>query len=709
MKKKLTAVMLLLCITVSMFAGCGSSSSVAPEPVSRDQKYEALATRHRVDYQDLYKVRLWADSSIQSNVQKAKSNAPEDDFNIAVNGEWILSNSIPEGYTSYDTFSERQFEVDDQMKLLFEEELITEDESLMHDMELSKKLYELWLDWDGRNEVGAAPYIELLEPVAKISSLSEMTEWLSRKRAATLTATPVTCYSGIDWNNAERYTVYVDSSSLIFGDSMYYQYMDYDDWKDEPYYSEAAVYMMQRLGYSERDAKKLVENCFAFEKDMADYIMTTEQLGAGDAIKKQNNVYTMSEMQELAGPFPIKESLEAYGFGNSDTYILSEPKWLARLGELYKKDKLEEMKAYIIVSTMMIWWDSVDREAYVKVNDVLNSIHGTEGMIPDETAAIKAVEDNIPMALGHLYCDRFVDEETKSDVTAITREIIAQYKEMFMEETFVSDETREGAIRKLDNMAIRIAYPDKWEDNSDLTYLGKDEGGTLFAANEAIADSIWFSQSEAVGQPVDDEVWTFSPQQVNACYDPTDNSITICGGILGGEFYSNDMTHEQMLGTIGAIIAHEISHSFDSSGRRFDEEGNLNNWWTAWDAKVFDRRTDKLIAYYDSIMPFKGLHCSGTLVQTEAIADLTAMKCILYIAKDVSGFDYEEMFESFATLWRMVSLEDTEYYLAYQDTHPLSYLRTNVVVQQFQEFYDTYGVSEGDGMYLAPGSRLVIW
>ena len=258
MKRKITAVLLLLCISVTMFAGCGSSSSA--EPVSRDPKYEALSRRTRVDYGDLYKVRLWADSSIQRNVEKAKSNAPEDDFNIAVNGEWILANSIPEGYTSYDTFSERQFEVDEQIQLLFSEELVTDDESLMHDMKLCKDLYELWLDWDGRNEAGAAPYIELLEPVAKISNLDEMTEWLSRKRAATMTATPVTCYSGVDWNNAERYTVYVDSSSLIFGDSMYYQYMDYDDWKEEPYYSEAAVYMMQRLGYSEKDANTLVEN-----------------------------------------------------------------------------------------------------------------------------------------------------------------------------------------------------------------------------------------------------------------------------------------------------------------------------------------------------------------------------------------------------------------------------------------------------------------
>ena len=169
------------------------------------------------------------------------------------------------------------------------------------------------------------------------------------------------------------------------------------------------------------------------------------------------------------------------------------------------------------------------------------------------------------------------------------------------------------------------------------------------------------------------------------------------------------MTHEELFANVGDTVAHEISHAFDTTGAQFDEKGNLRNWWTEEDQKAFAQRADKLAAYYDKIEPFQDVNCVGSQIEGEAIADLVAMKILLRIAAKEAGFDYDKFFRTFSETWKTITTIQTEYYTLSQDTHPLAYLRVNAVVQQFDEFYDTYGIKKGDGMYLAPDQRLVVW
>ena len=169
------------------------------------------------------------------------------------------------------------------------------------------------------------------------------------------------------------------------------------------------------------------------------------------------------------------------------------------------------------------------------------------------------------------------------------------------------------------------------------------------------------------------------------------------------------MSREDLFATVGDTIAHEISHAFDTTGCQFDEKGNFRNWWTDEDRKAFGQRADKLAAYYDGIEPFQDTFCIGAQIEGEAIADLVAMKILLRIANKEANFDYDKFFRNYARSWRTITTSRSEYYALSQDTHPLPYLRVNAVVQQFQEFYDTYGVRKGHGMYLAPEKRLEVW
>ena len=178
--------------------------------------------------------------------------------------------------------------------------------------------------------------------------------------------------------------------------------------------------------------------------------------------------------------------------------------------------------------------------------------------------------------------------------------------------------------------------------------------------------------------------------------------------MLGGNFYTEGGSEAANMGRIGAVVGHEITHGFDSMGCMYDKDGNLSNWWTAEDSAAFAERTKKVSDYFGSIQVLPGKNVDGELVVTEAVADLGGVSCMLEIAKNIKDFDYDDFFTSFARIWRCQNSQQVEEILL-QDSHPPGYLRTNVNVQQFSEFYDTFGIKEGDPMYLAPEKRLSVW
>ena len=692
----------------SMEAQVGETDQEAAPFTSPDEAEndEGLSTGEGIVGVD---AATWVDSDVQQFVQLVDPPRLEDDFHLYVNLDWMLHTELPDGYPSYDPITERSIEVDGQIAALLSNPEKETDPALIHDQELVQKYYQMWMDWDSRNQLGIEPLKERLAPLMEVQTLEELTDYLAKPETAISATELLQCDVSMDWNNADYYAVYVMPVDLIFGDSMYYGLMTEEDALAEPYYDKVIRHILVDLGYSDEEATDILKRCFAFEQDIAEYIMTTEEQSARDAIIKENNPRTLDELEAEAGDFPIREMLAAYGADTSKTYILTEPEWLSAMDVLYDEDYVENLRDYLICYTAQDYATLLDRATYDVYYEVINGISGAQGTKSDEKSASDAVNTFLPMQMGRLYADRYVTDETKSEVTALTNEIIDEYRVMLMEETFLSEETRKSAVKKLDNLQLRIAKPDKWEDDSTLDFKGGDEGGNLLSAQDQVG-AYWVERMRSrVNQKVDRDIWTSRIQQVNAFYDPSQNSITICGGILGGSLYDVSMTREELFANVGDTVAHEISHAFDTTGAQFDEKGNLRNWWTEEDQKAFAQRADKLAAYYDKIEPFQDVNCVGSQIEGEAIADLVAMKILLRIAAKEAGFDYDKFFRTFSETWKTITTIQTEYYTLSQDTHPLAYLRVNAVVQQFDEFYDTYGIKKGDGMYLAPDQRLVVW
>ncbi|OQA18209.1 MAG: Neutral endopeptidase [Firmicutes bacterium ADurb.Bin354] len=279
---------------------------------------------------------------------------------------------------------------------------------------------------------------------------------------------------------------------------------------------------------------------------------------------------------------------------------------------------------------------------------------------------------------------------------------------MLAENDWASDEVKDYAIEKLNKITIHAAYPDKFKDTSgiDLTDC------SLLEAEKNITENNIKRNIELIGTKLDPEKWAefMSVTECNAFYNPSDNSINMIIGMMGEPFYSSDMSVEELYASIGAFwVGHEISHAFDNSGAQFDAEGQYRDWWTEADKEEFNKRVGRMDDYLDTIVAFDDNHFIGTNIDTEMIADMTGLQCALRMASKVEGFDYQKFFIKYAQMNASIDVYSSELSQLTQDAHPLNYSRTNVPVQQFEEFYEAFDVKEGDNMYLAPEDRLIVW
>lgn len=649
----------------------------------------------------------WINTDLDGTVGFFTKAREQDNFHLAVNRRWLSSAYIGAGASQASSFSDQY-----RVVMLQKFEMIQACDDSSHDSELVRKLRDLVLDWDSRNAMGAEPLRPCVESIAAIETLDDMTAFFLDKEKNPFMIDPSLYGVTIDLADPTRYVVSLSPLPLTLEDSAEYtQRTDYGDLLYDIALKSNRV-VLKKLGFTQAEADRVFENAMAFEAMMAPYIAPVEDTYDPDYLETLLNYYDRAELEALCGAYPMAQILDAQHMGHSKLFLVSEPAYYAALAEKYTLENLPLIKDWILYFVTNYKSDALDRDTYLELAAIYHDAIGIQGEPDDLDIMYDTVTSYLPIPIDNLYIREYCTEEMRQDIESLIDEVIGHYRVMLENEDWLSPETRDKAVDKLDHMRIRAVYPDTLADWSQLDFKGPEEGGTLIEAIMAL-DQFSVSLYEArVNQSVDKDVWDQTTEQasrVNATYNPQDNSINILAGILGGVFYRPDMTYEEKLGGIGFVIGHEISHAFDTNGANFDRDGAVNNWWAPEDYAAFRARTAKLVAWYDGYVPYPGGTYSGERVKGEAIADMAGMKCMLAIAAQRESFDYDAFFRQFATLWRMVMLPNALMIQISSDTHPLNMLRTNVTVQQFQEFYDTYNVQPGDGMYLAPEERFAVW
>ncbi len=681
MKKKLVTVIMTIAMIGGIF-GCGKETEEGNQVTTGGSP--------------------WINSEIKENITADMETDPKDDFHLYANKDWILANEIPDGYSSWSHYVECGLSVKEKCM-----ELLKDDSLEGHDADIIRTYNDLILDWDTRNSIGVSPLKELYDKILEADTIDDITELL----------TGDTVYEYYDFvgygadtglNDPSTYLCSIGTPRLLLSDSA--EYEERSDYGDilYGYRKDIFTYIAGKMGMSEEEAGKRFDEAIDIQRILAKKIYTTEEMYSEDIYDKINNEMSFEEVVSLAKVFPLEKLLTSAGYKYDGVYLVTNPEYFSALDEVYNQENIEGIKSVLLVYYLNSSGNYLDKDIYDTLNDIGNKYYGVSGIVADEEMAYDLVVSALPASMQKVYISKYGSEEDKKKMEDLCREVIDTYRELLSENTWASEEVKNYAIEKLDKIEIHAAYPDKFRDTSGLDL----SGCTLLEAYDRISrDEIAYDIS-LLGKKMDKEMWAegFNILDCNAFYSPSENTINMIIGMMGEPFYSSDMSIEELYASIGAFwVGHEISHAFDSNGSQFDAEGVYRDWWTEADKEEFNKRVKKMDDYLDTIIAFGDHHFVGGNIDTEMVADMTGLQCALRMASKVENFDYDKFFTKYAQMNASLEVYSHELSTLTQDPHPLNYSRTNVPVQQFDEFYNTYDIKPGDNMYLAPEDRLIIW
>uniref|UniRef100_UPI003F68DBB3 M13 family metallopeptidase n=1 Tax=Streptococcus pluranimalium TaxID=82348 RepID=UPI003F68DBB3 len=627
----------------------------------------------------------------------------QDDFFDAVNGEWEKTAVIPDDKPSTGGFSDLADEIEDLMLATTDEWLagknLPEGEILANFV----KFHKLVADYDAREAAGTEPVQALIKEYQDLTSFEAFAGRIGNYE---MEGKPNLLPFGVapDFMDAQTNVLWAQAPSLILPDTTYYA-EDNDKGKELlALWRQSQEDLLPKFGFSAEDIKDMLDKILELDAQLAKYVLSSEE--SAEYVKLYHP-YDWADFAKLAPELPLDAIFTEILGQTPDKVIVPEERfWREFASTYYSQDNWENLKAELVYSAANVFNSYLTDEIRVLSGVYGRALSGTPQAMDKKKAAFYLAQGPFNQALGLWYAGEKFSPEAKADVEAKVATMIGVYKDRLRNNTWLQKETIDKAITKLNVITPHIGYPEKLPE----TYAKKviDENLSLVENAKNLAKiSIAHSWSKW-NQPVDRDEWHMPAHMVNAYYDPQQNQIVFPAAILQAPFYSLEQSSSANYGGIGAVIAHEISHAFDTNGASFDEHGSLNNWWTEEDYAAFKERTDKVVEQFDGI-DFAGGKTNGKLTVSENVADLGGLAAALEAAKKDADFSAEDYFTNFATIWRMKAREEYLQLLLSVDVHAPGKLRTNVQLPNFDDFFTTFDVKEGDGMWREPADRVVIW
>lgn len=661
----------------------------------------------------------WVDSDVVGTVTESSEIRLQDDFAAAVNQDWILNATYdPKKQTEQSALNEAGDLVLERFLAILDDENVTGANA-----ELLRKFRDLSMDWDERNRLGVEPLRKYLDEIENISSIEDLTDYqASMERNPFGLGLMMPKSVEPQDKDVSLNTLKVSPPAYSLGDKSMYLDFNASTLAAKERNDAIVTHFLSRLGYEDSEIKRILKESYSLETTLArsenDYT----------AHETFNIVQTDREkITQYLNGYPLLEIIDGRGYSDCNSFNV-DVMFLSGLAGLYNEQHLSEIKSFFIVKTINSTYLFYDEESleFVMKEGVSKTKKSTGYNMPSKEAFFRNDMTNgafLP-AMEQLYLDYYVDDEKIAEYTQITNDLIEAYHVIINEEEWLSDETKQAAIEKLDAMAIHVLRPDNVADYSGVNIKSYEEGGTLL---DAMVEGVKFYTrhlNETAAEVRSDRYFwdiydnSSTTTEINAFYMPARNAIFICAGwtVIPEVLYGDDPSYEQILGTVATVVGHEISHGFDADGSQFDKNGRVYDddgmqidWMAAEDRSHLYERAGQLSSYYSLAKPIPGKsNVSGELVKNEAMADMGGLKATLALAKKQADFNYDEFFRAYAGLWRKQIIEEYEL-LQMSDVHPLNFYRINIGLQQFDEFIETYGIEPGDGMYLAPERRVNVW
>ena len=627
----------------------------------------------------------------------------QDDFYDYVNGEWAETAVIPDDKPSTGGFMDLIQDIENLMlditgKWQRGEEL-PEDSILQNFV----KYHKMVADFDAREAAGVAPAMPLINEIKALSSFEDYTSKLGTYELAGKPNLMPFSVSP-DFMNAQMNVLWGESLALILPDTTYYEEGNEKGPELLAIWRQMMEKLLPKFDFSEEEIKDILDKVIAADAELAKYVLSNEERSE---YNKLYHPYEWADFKALVPELPLDAFFTEVIGQTPDKIIVPEERfWKEFAPKYYSAANWETIHAKLKLGAVLDWTSFLTEEIRVLSGEYGRTITGIPEPRPKEKAALALAEGPYSQALGLWYAGEKFSPEAKADVEHKVATMIDVYKERLEKADWLAPETREKAIIKLNVITPHIGYPEKLPE----TYAKKiiDESKTLVENAQALYEISIAHTWSKWNQPVDRSEWHMPANMVNAYYDPQQNQIVFPAAILQAPFYDLHQSSSANYGGIGAVIAHEISHAFDTNGASFDEHGSLKDWWKPEDYEAFTARTQKVIDQFEGQDSY-GAKINGKLTVSENVADLGGIAAALEAAKKEEDFSAEEFFTNFARIWRMKARTEYMQLLASVDVHAPGKLRTNVQLPNFDEFFETFDVKEGDGMWRAPEDRVIIW
>lgn len=626
----------------------------------------------------------------------------KDDLYEAVNGGWLKTAKIPDDKPATGGFNDLVNEIDKQLMDDFDAYATGKEKSDDSRFNEMIKLYRLAKKFDWRKKVGPQPLKRMLASVENLNSYEDyQSQWKNWILAGM--PSPISFDIDADMKNATVYALFASSPSLILPDKSYYE-AEKKAQHDQllQLWSSMVEALMDKLGYSKEEAKKIIDDAIKFDALLAPNVKSAEE--AAD-YSKMYNPQTVAELASATDQLDIAAIIKQLVGEEPEKVIVTEPEYFKALNKILQ-DNFELFKNWALIRVI--------RENASYLDDEMREINGRYGRalsgskkpVSQRKFAFYLARDMFSQVAGDYYGKKYFGPQAKADVHHMVEQMIKVYKGRLTNNQWLSKDTRDKAILKLDKLGIQVGYPDKIPALYDQFKVDEEE--SLIANLNQLTVTANKELFSRWNKTVDRMRWEMSAATVNAYYHPFKNIIVFPAAILQAPFYSLKQSSSQNYGGIGAVIAHEISHAFDNNGSLFDEFGNLNNWWTDEDSAHFKQLAQKMIEEFDGI-PFAGQKVNGKLTVSENIADAGGLSCALEAAKNEADFNAQEFFINWATIWRMKATEQYMQLLLSIDVHAPQKLRANIQAENLDDFYTAFDIKPGDEMYRAPEDRVHIW
>jgi len=646
-----------------------------------------------------------------------KKVKPGDDFFRFVNGEWFDKTEIPADRTRWGSFDELRQNTDIDALNILKGAVNNKNLDPKSDQMKAVNVFKTYLDLDTRNKLGITPIKSTLDQINKVKNVKDIVALVTEKMPeGGLGFFGMYIYA--DAMDSNKNVINISPGSIGLPDRDYYVSQDADSKDKKQKYEVHVARMLQFLGIDAASAAKQAAQVVKLETKMAEARL--DRVERRDR-RKTYNPMSVADLQKLTPSVNWNSYLNAAGLKNVDQVVVSMPKYMETLEQIFKTASIEELKAYLrwtlINKNTGVLTTAIDEANFDFYSKTLT---GAIAQRPIEERALQVVNGTVGEALGKLYVEEKFPPEAKAKAKEMIDYVFLAFENRINNLPWMTPATRKGAIEKLRKSTIKIGYPDKWEDYSKLEIKAPEQGGTYYENMKNVARWGFAKNIAEYGKPVDKTKWGMSPQTVNAYFNPTNNEIVFPAAILQPPFYDYKADMAVNFGGIGAVIGHEISHGFDDSGSRYNADGNLVNWWTDDDLKQFTGLGGALADQYSALEPLPNTFVDGKFTLGENIGDLGGVNAAydglqLYL-KDkgrpglIDGYTPEQrFFISWGTIWRTKMRDEAIKNQVKTDPHAPGMYRSYVPLQNVDAWYKAFDIKPGDKLYVAPENRVKIW